>query len=126
MPKQHRTSDIGSDTPHVRAARHIRIRDLPVPADIRDVIGADAEMVGMVRVESRRGSYALVIDTDWLDLAAQAQAIDPELVSRMTVPRPAIRAVIVTERGAGDNGAPTGHQRAVWWSDDGIPHLPAV
>ena len=97
------------------------IGDLDLPSEVRAHLGSDHRAVCVVEVRRPQRSYTLIIEAGWLELAAEVYDVDPQLVSDMTVPRSAIRAVIDHGlRGATARDESVG---SVWWSDDGIPHM---
>ncbi len=100
------------------------IGDLQLPAEIRAHLGSDHRPVCVVVVRNHQRSYTLIIEATWLELAADVHGVDPQLVSNMTVPRSAIRAVI--EHGHNDGAGFDESVGSVWWSDDGIPHMSAA
>ena len=110
-----------SEHPVVSGAHRAMIGDLDLPSEIRAHLGSDHRAVCVVVVRNPQRTYTLIIEAGWLELAAEVHDVDPQLVSDMTVPRSAIRAVIDHGHRCGtalDEGV-----GPVWWSDDGIPHM---
>ncbi len=100
------------------------IGDLELPSEIRAHLGSDHRSVCVVAVRNHQRHYTLIIEAGWLELASDVHGVNPQLVSNMTVPRSAIRAVI--EHGRSDDATFDESVGSVWWSDDGIPHMSAA
>ena len=90
-----------------------------VPPHVRRRLGASNRRVGLVFVRRGLRHYRLVIDIEWLHLAVAAADRQQGLVDEVPLPRAAIEAVI---DGWDDGGSALGVP-AVWWADDGIPHV---